>query len=74
MRAAKLAARSAALDANLFILNPLLRASLIGLRKLSYDVASCRLYKVDPQHTYTLPEFCDKQAQQKKAIEEQLEG
>ena len=51
----------ASLQQNLFILNPLLRKSLIALRKLSYEVSTFKLYHVDPRRTYTLEEFCEMQ-------------
>ena len=59
--AAMMNACKASLQQNLFILNPLLRKSLIALRKLSYEVANFRLYHVDPRTTYTLDEFCEHQ-------------
>ena len=64
--------RKNALEENLFFLHPLLCRSLLELRELCYRVTTCKLFHIDPDSTFTLVDFCEKQDLQRLRTTERL--
>jgi len=60
------------LQENLYILNPVLRPSLLQLKNLCYNASKWTLFKVDPKHTLTLQQFQNNQEAQKNLVMDNL--
>lgn len=58
VRRRRCADASKSLLSGLFMLNPVLRVSLLRLRRLCVAFAECKLFECDPKKTYDLEEFC----------------
>jgi hypothetical protein len=62
------------LQDSLFILNEDLRASLIKLRIICYELSLLRLHQIDPGTTKDMEAFVQQQVRQKKKLQTVLDS
>ncbi|KAK3247052.1 hypothetical protein CYMTET_43439 [Cymbomonas tetramitiformis] len=61
------------LKKNLFLLNDVFQTSLLCTRSLCFNLSQVRLHRVSSTTTYTLPDFCGAQDDQRAMVKQELQ-